>query len=135
MNEEGYLVLLWNNFAGTSVEEQLKKAYDLMFKYYDNSPHSNKSKDADALDKQRQFGENEIEESGYFNLVKFFKHEWVLKQPKENLIKGFFTQSSYISLSEDNKKELNAGLDPIFSSLDDYIDTNFTTTVYVCKKK
>ena len=135
LDEEGYLVLMWNNFAGTTCEKQLNEAYNLMFSYYQNTPHSTRAKDSKDLDKQKQFGEYEINESGYFNLYKFNKHEWTLKQPKENLIKGFRTQSSYISLNESDKRELNQKLEPIFERLDDFIDSKFATTVYICKKK
>ena len=60
------------------------------------------------------------------------KYERAQKRVKE--IKGFYTQSYYLSLCDEDKKDLNERLNILFEALEDEVDTFFKSVVYLCKK-
>lgn len=134
LEDDGYLVLLWNNAIGTT-NPIINEAYNLLFAYYPERPHSTKSRSVEAVSNQKLHGKEEIEESGYFILENYIEKKWTLTQPKERMIKGFYTQSSYLSLGETDKKELTEKLEILFENLEEIVEADFITTVYVCKKK
>lgn len=134
LEEEGYLVLLWNNPIGTD-NQIINEAYRLLFSYYYNRPHSTKARTEQEVQEQKQHSINVIEESGYYNVTNIIEHEWTAIQSREKTIKGFYSQSSYLSLDDTDKLELTTQLENIFSQLQDEIPTTFVTSAYICRKR
>jgi len=128
LDDQGKLILLWHVASGT-MNACVKKAYDALWSYYPN--RKNKSSNSLSLQEKRKL---DIIQSGYFNIDNYFEHIWTFPQSKENFIKGFKTQSSYIYLNEKKKVQLNNELTSIFDELEDIIETEFMTTVYICGK-
>ena len=133
LEDNGYLVLLWNNAVGTD-NKIINKAYELLFACYDKKVHSNKSKTYETIKAQKETLGKEIEDSGLFTFDKYYSKEWKLKQPKDRTIKGFYSQSSYLSLEESIKTELTKKLEALFEGLEVDTYSEFVTTAFVCKK-
>ncbi len=134
LEDDGYLVLIWNNAATGTTNPVMQKAFDELFRYYDDRPFSSKPVAEDTIKAQTKQTIEEINTSGYFTYVDDIEVRWTLTQPKEITIKGFFSQSSYLSLSPENKKELDIKLDTIFQELEDMVDSHFVTRAYIAKK-
>ncbi len=132
LQKDGYLVLMWNNAIGTE-NKIIEEAYRLLFEYYPDKPHSTKSKDITILREQKTIGQKNIEDSGYYKLDNYLEHKWSSKQTRDKTIKGFYSQSSYLRLNTESKKELTDKLTVLFDSLDDEVFTEFVTTVFICK--
>jgi len=130
--DNGYLVLMWNNPVGTN-NLIINRAYKLLFECYPNKPFSLKPKD-DEINTQLQNGLKDIEESGHYKVENYLSHKWHLKQSRDKTVRGFYSQSSYLSLANDERKSLTEKLEKLFESLEDVVKTEFCTTVYLCKK-
>lgn len=129
LKDNGYLVLLWNVAPEIKIEE-VKKAYELLWEYYPEKRKETKGK-VDIKNERKK----EIIDSGFFVLEDYLDYNWKLTQKKDNFIKGFFTQSSYLALEEEKRKVLSAKVEELFRGLVDVIETDFNTTVYIAKKK
>lgn len=130
----GYLVLLWNNSTGSTDNEILAEAHRLKDECLERPGKSLKAKSEEEIKEQVQKSIDEIEASGQYKVTGFNTHRWTLKQPKRNLIKGFYSQSSYLGIEEPKKSLLTVELEKIFERLEDEVETDFITNVYVCKK-
>lgn len=134
LEEDGYLALIWNNAIGSPDNALMDEAYKLLFSYHKETPHSTKPKsESQLLDVKAQSIEG-IEESGHFKMDDYIQVNWSITQPKEVLIKGFFTQSSYLSLSDQEKEEVTPKITSLFNQMEDELDTLFRSTVYLAKK-
>ena len=122
----GHLVLFWNVFSNVK-SGLLKDAYDLLWKYCPDKKHI----DSEVL---KEIRKAEINNSGEFYLSEYVDYKWSLSQNREELISGFYSQSSFLSLDESKQEELKIKLDNMFEGLDKVIHTNLSTTVYICKK-
>lgn len=134
LKENGYLVLLWNNAAVGLNNPIMDKAYEMMFEYYPEISHSTKPKSIDVTDTQKNITIKEFNESGYFEFVDSFEVDWTFSQSKENSVKGFYSQSSYLSLKKEDREELTNKLNVLFKSLEDTVEARFITRVYIGKK-
>lgn len=133
LTEDGYLVIMWNNAVGTD-NPVINQAYNELFRLYPGRVFSTKAKNIEALQDQREILQKDIEDSGKFTLENYLEFPWSLTQTRERTVKGFYTQSSYLSLDKEIKENLTNTLDSLFSELEDNLDSDFVTTVFVCKK-
>ena len=130
LSDGGYLVLIWNNDEPSAKNPIIKEAYKRLFNYY---PGQNlKIWNVDDLNIGRR---KEILESGLFELVGFLQYKWFPIQKRETLIKGFFSKSSFLTLTQKQQKELTHEINDLFSGLDDEIETEIHTSVFVAKKQ
>ncbi|NMB98620.1 MAG: hypothetical protein GYA02_18760, partial [Clostridiaceae bacterium] len=129
LKEKGYLVLLWNIAPEIKIPA-VKKAYDLLWEYY---PEKRKAQNDNVdIKNQRKL---EIINSGYFTLEDYLDYKWNLTQTREKFTKGFFSQSSFLSLEKEKQKSLSVKIVELFRGLDEVIETDFYTTVYITRKK
>lgn len=128
LDDNGYLVLLWH-VAPESEIQQIKQAYKLLLDYY---PDREAVKLSTDIKNERKL---EIINSGYFSLVDYLDYKWKIIESKDMLLKEFFSQSSYLSLDNENRKLLTSQVKELYKSLDDIIETDISTTVYIAKKK
>ena len=49
----------------------------------------------------------EIADSGYFSLVDHLDYKWKMETTKDRLAKTFYSQSAYLSLDDEVKKEVS----------------------------
>ena len=128
--ENGYLALLWHEYPN-SESEIIKRAFELLTHY--------SSKDATVHQKSRkermQERIDEINESGYFQFLELFEYQWKMDQPPDRFLKGFKSQSSFLSLEEPVKTELSAELSRLLLGYGRSIPTVFISTVYLARKK
>lgn len=129
LKENSKLVLIWHVASG-KMNSIIEKAYEALWRYY---PDRKSKVEPDKSLKDRR--KDDVNESGYFELENYHEHKWVYNQSKEKFLKGFKTQSSYIYLDSYKKKKLNQELEVILIELEETVDTEFLTTVYICKKK
>lgn len=129
LDDGGHLVLLWNGSIDTSIPE-VKKSYDCLWEHYPDKEQS-----ALTIDEIKQARKEEIAESGYFELEDYLDYKWKFKRSKESFTKGFFSQSSYLALDEEKQRTLAAKIYELYADLDDIIEIEFYTTVYIAKKK
>lgn len=113
----------------------MDEAYKLLFAYRNEKPHSTKSLSKKEVMSQIYKTKDDIEESGHFRVFDYFVHTWNVIESKDILVKGFYSQSSYLSLSDKNKEELTLKLQTLFSSLKDNIEVKYRSTVYMCEKR
>lgn len=126
LDSDGYLVVFWNRVPETRYE-QVKKAFDLLWEYCPEG----KNKPKDPL----QNWKNEITRSGYFTIKNDFLHKWILKEPKEILLKSFFTQSSFLKLDKDTQIKVSTKVNELYQSLDNEIITELHTYAVIAQKK
>lgn len=129
LEEDGYLVLLWHVAPETDIEA-VKKAFELLWSYY---PERKKIVEPEIDIKSKR--KLEIENSGYFILEDYLDYKWKLAETKEKFTKGFFSQSSYLALDKEKQKELSLKVEELFESLDDEVEGDMHTTVYIAKRK
>jgi SAM-dependent methyltransferase len=134
LKDNGHLVLIWNNAATSTNNKVMQKAFKLLFEYYPERPFSSKPVEKNVINEQTNATINEINQTGLFTFIDDIAHKWTLSQTKEITIKGFFSQSSYLSLSKEDKDELNQKLEIVFKDLEDVVDTAFITRAYIAKK-
>ena len=128
LKENGYLVLLWNVAPETEIEA-VKKAYNLLWSYY---PERRAKETKIDIKSDRKL---EIVNSSFFDLEGYLDYKWKLADTKEKFTKGFFSQSSYLALDKQKQKELSAKVEELYKSLDDIVETDIYTTVYIAKRK
>ena len=127
LKDGGHLALLFNSATDRSREE-VKEAQELLRKYHTESMG------------ERGFSRDtrwtkEIADSGYFSLVDHLDYNWKMEITKDRLTKAFYSQSAYLSLDDEAKKEVTPQVEEVFSGLDDVFESNYKTTVYLAKKK
>jgi len=125
LTNNGQLVLLWNVFSNVK-SGILKDAYDLLWKYCPEKRHI----DSEEL---KDIRKTEVNNSGEFYLSEYIDYRWSLSQSREELISGFYSQSSFLSLEKSKQHELKMKLDSLFEGLEKDIKTNLSTTVYICE--
>jgi SAM-dependent methyltransferase len=128
LSDVGYLVLIWNVSPEIELPE-VKKAYEYLWEHYPEKRQSNES-----VDDIKNARKNEIVNSGLFILDNYLDYKWKLRQTKENFTKGFFSQSSYLALDTEKQKQVYDKVHELYKNLDDDIETDFYTTVYIAKK-
>lgn len=133
--DDGRLAVIWNNSLGTASNDILEEAYDILFSYHKETPLSTKPKTEEEIKSQVLGTKDMLEESGHYLLDDYFVKTWHIYQPKERLIKGFYTQSSFLSLSDDDKKQVKKVLSGVFTKLESEVQTFFKSVVYLLKKK
>lgn len=133
LEEDGYLALIWNKAKGSN-NKIINKAYDLLFECYPDRVHSTKPKQDEVIKTQYEILKEEIEDSGFYLLEDYYEQYWEMKQPREKTIKGFYSQSSYLSLEPSVRDEVTKKLEVLFKELDDNVSSAFLTTVFLCKK-
>ncbi len=129
LTENGYLVLLWHVAPDTQLD-QVKKAYDLLWEYCPDRKGTPKANHQLKLDRKV-----EIENSGYFVLEDYMDYHWKLVENKERLTKAFFSQSSFLSLDKEKQEALRSKVIDLYQSLDDTVEAEIHTTVYIARKK
>jgi len=135
LEENGRLAIIWNNALGNVDNTIMDKAYDLLFSYHKESAFSTKPRTVEEI-KARNLGtKGMLEDSGHFLLDDQFEKTWSFMQPKEKVIKGFYSQSSFLSLNKEDKEELVFKLSKVFKKMDDNVETSFKSVVYLLKKK
>ena len=128
LSDGGYLVLLWND-AQSSADPIVVEAYRRLFRYYPEK--ANKAKSAMNKNDARK---KEIQDSGLFELVAHRNYPWFSLQKKEAFIHGFFSQSSFLSLNREQQATLSHELRELFAGLDDDMQTEEHTSVFIAKK-
>ncbi len=128
LDQDGYLVLIWNGSSDTSIPE-VKKSYEYLWEYYPD-----RASDTTTMEDLKNGRKDEIAESGYFELVDYLDYNWKFKQSKEKFTEGFFAQSSYLALDEEQRKALSAKIHELYAGLNEIVETDFYTTVYIAKK-
>lgn len=118
--DDGKLVLVWHVFDSSN--PIVKKAYEILFSYYPNRTF------VDDVKEQRKAM---INDSGYFILSDYLDHQWHIKETKEDFIKAFYVQSSFMSLESEKKIEAQIRIDAVFSNLDALVVSDVSTTVYI----
>lgn len=134
LEDDGMLAVIWNNALDVPKNEIMSKAFDALFSYHNETPHSTKPKAVEEIDTKSMSTKDMLEESGHYLFEDYYEKTWTMLQSKEITIKGFYSQSSYLSLSEKDKNELNKKLSVIFSDLDDLLEVSFKTVVYLLRK-
>jgi len=129
LDMDGYLVLLWHVSPEVEIEE-VKRAYSLLWDYY---PEKKKVKERQSDIKiERKL---EIINSGYFLLEDYLDYKWKLTNTREQFTKEFFSQSSYLSLDKEKRELVSSKVEELFSNLNDTVETDIYTTVYIAKRK
>lgn len=134
LEDDGRLAIIWNEALGLKGNNNMDEAYNILFSYHKETPHSTKPKSIEESDSQLKNTKAMLEASGHFILDDYYETTWSMFQPKETFIKGFYTQSSYLSLCNKDKQELTKKLSVIFSTLDNDVETVFRSVVYLLKK-
>ena len=130
LEADGYLVLLWHVLPEIEMPA-VKKAFDLLWEYY---PKERKVQEAKVdIKNERKL---EIMDGGLFTLEHYLDYKWNLPpQTRETITKTFFSQSAYLSLEKEKREVLSTKVEELFKNLDDVVETELYTTVYVAKKK
>lgn len=128
LKEDGYLVLLWNVSPDVDIPE-IKKSYELLWEYY---PEKSKKPLSMDIKEMRKY---DIQNSGLFVLEDYLDYKWKLRQSREDITKGFFSQSSFLALEESARNTLADKVEQLYKSLEDIVETDFYTTAYIAKKK
>ena len=129
LSDGGYLVLMWNNDEPSTKNPIIEEAYKRLFSYYPGQ--ALKIWNVDDLNVDRR---KEILNSSLFDLVDFLHYKWFPIQKREILKKGFFSKASFSSLNQEQQKALSSEIDELFIGLDDEIETEIHTSVFVAKK-
>lgn len=135
LHDDGRLAVIWNNSVGDMKNEVLEEAYRLLFSYHDETPHSIKPKTKNEIKKISQDTKEMLEESKHFLLDEYFEKTWSLSQSREKTVKGFYSQSSFLSLCKEKQIDLQEKLSVLFENLDDTLEVHFKSVVYLCKKR
>lgn len=128
LEDGGYLVLFWNDSPEKTLKE-VKEAYDLLWQFYPEKMNTKTT--IFDLDQKRK---REIESSGLFQLVASLNYKWNLKNSREEFLKGFFSQSSYLALDEAKRKKITPGIEELFWGMGEVIETEFFTNAYISRK-
>ena len=125
LSDEGHLVLIWNNKSGET-HPIIRKAYEFLFgftgKRFDDSK--------DIVSEQKK----DIENSDFFELKAFKEIVWTRQLSVDKFKDTFYTQSSYLSLSEEDKQKVRQNNDALFEGLRPEDLGATSTTIYVCSK-
>lgn len=135
LQEDGRLAIIWNNALDGDDNEIMKQAYDLLFSYHPETPHSTKPKTVEEVKSQDLGTKAMLEESRHYLLEDVYEETWSLLQPRENIIKGFYSQSSFLSLSDEDKIKITAELSGLFAKLEPKVETYFKSVCYLLKQK
>lgn len=129
LSDGGYLVLMWNNDEPSAKNPVIEEAYKRLFDYYPGK--GLKIYNVDDLNAGRR---REILDSGLFKLEEFLEYKWFPTQKRETLKKGFFSKASFLSLKQEQQEVLSHKIDELFAGLDDEIETEIHTSVFIAKK-
>ena len=128
LSDGGYLVLLWNDFPDSN-NPIIDEAYRRLFSFYPG-----KAKISNSENTINDARKKEILDSGVFEIADYLHYKWFTFEKREIFIKGFFSQSSFLSLNQEQKQLLSNEINELFAGLDDEIETENHTAVFVCKK-
>ena len=128
LSEGGHLVLLWNGDVPNN-NPIINEAYRRLFSF-----HPEKAKKTNASANINDARRQEILSNGLFELADFLCYPWFPVQKREVFIKGFFSQSSFLSLNQEQQKVLSYELNELFAGLDDEIKTETYTSVFIARK-
>jgi SAM-dependent methyltransferase len=128
LRDGGYLALMWN-LAPYEPPPVVKKAYDLLLEF---SPGKSKNPKTKAV--MEEEWKEAIASSGYFVLDDFLEYPWQLRQSRETIALGLFSQSSFLSLEKHTQKELSTKILNLFEGLEENIVSESFTTVYLARK-
>lgn len=126
LKEDGYLVLLWH-VAKSGKCSRNKAAYDYLSLLTGQSFDDTKD--------IHQMRYKAIDDSGYFKVENDLDHEWVYKQKVSNYKKGFYSQSSYLSLSDSDQLKMQEEMDRLFEDDQEIVESLFHTSVYIAGKR
>ena len=129
LSDGGYLVLMWNDDEPSAKNPIIEEAYKRLFDYYPEKEL--KIHNVADLNIGRR---KEILDSGFFELVDFLHYKWFPIQKREILKKGFFSKASFLSLKQEEQKALSHKINELFAALDDEVETEIHTSVFVAKK-
>lgn len=127
LSDGSHLVLLWND-ALNSNNPIIDEAYRRLFSYHRKKKKAKRKVDTNKARRK------EIRKSGLFEIVDFMHYKWNQTQTKENFIKGFFSQSSFLMLNAEQQRILAADLNELFAGLDNELPAQTHTPVFVCRK-
>ena len=54
---------------------------------------------------------------------------------KERFAKAFYSQSDYLSIDDEAKREVTPLIEDVFSGLGEIIESDYKTTIFLAKKK
>ena len=128
LSDGGYLVLLWNDFPDSN-NPIIDEAYKRLFSFYSGKAKTSNNEN-DINDARRK----EILESGVFELVDYLNYKWFTIEKREMFTKGFFSQSSFLSLNQEQQKSLSYEITELFAGLDDEMKTEVNTSIFIAKK-
>ena len=126
LEDNGHLALLFNS-ATDFGKDEVKMAHQILAKYH---PERTREK-VDGKSKWTQ----EIIESGFFELADQFDYTWKMAVSKERFAKAFYSQSDYLSIDDEAKIEVTPLIEEVFGGMDEIIESDYKTTVYLAKKK
>ncbi|MFU8786595.1 MAG: class I SAM-dependent methyltransferase [Candidatus Izemoplasmataceae bacterium] len=129
LKDDGHLVLLWNMALPTSIKEE-KEAFEYLFSFHNKKSNGEYSVEEVFLDRY-----NEILASNLFEIVDTIQYEWSVKNTQESLIKGFLSQSSYLSLSKTDQLNVKNKITSLYHQIEEPILTPFLTMGFIAKKK
>jgi hypothetical protein len=127
----GYLVLLWND--GLETNPIIEEAFKRLFRFHPEKTKTLNNKN--SLIHMNDTRKREILDSGMFELVDFLHYRWFPSQSRETYIKGFFSQSSFLSLNQEQQSSLSYELNELFAGLGDEIKAEAYTSVFIAKKR
>jgi trans-aconitate methyltransferase len=130
LTDNGHLALLWHEYPDTETAI-INQAFELLTSYT-----SIKETDQKKITRKERMQAriDEINTSGYFQFLETYEYPWSIDQSPERFLKGFMTQSSFLSLEEPARTELSVQLSRLFSGHGKSIPTEFISTVYLAGK-
>lgn len=129
LSDNGHLVLMWNDAPDVEIEA-VRLAYELLWEYYPEQKKENTAKTDLNLDRKL-----EIVNSGLFILDDSLYYKWRLTNTRERFTSAFFTQSGFLALDEDKRRLLASKVRRLYEGLDDVMETDFSTTVFIARKR
>ena len=126
LTDGGHLALLFNSATDFNKEE-VKKAHQLLAKYHPE-------RTGEKIDGQSRWVK-EIADSRYFSLADHIEYTWKMAVSKEWFAKAFYSQSDYLSIDDEAKREVTPLIEKVFSGMGEIIESDYKTTIFLAKKK
>lgn len=126
LTDDGHLVLIWNGKSGDT-HPVIKEAYEFLYSFH--------GKAFDDANDYVSLWKEDIARSQYFELKAFKEVIWNPNETLEQFKENFYSQSSYLSLCESNKKLVQERNEALFRDLTEDDLGEISTTVYICSKK
>lgn len=128
LKPNSYCALFWNKYIndGSTLANELSeicKEYGVLYML-------NHKELIEASEKEIKG----IEESGFFNNIRFIEYPWQQEQNLEEFINFLSTGNGYIGMNDERKKELKVKLNDIFEKNGGKITRQFNCILYIFQK-